>query len=90
MKKVKNSSRGLFRQSRYLEKNREDPLLDSKTVFLANPKQKIELDRIIKEELWPAVINELAGNPIQVHNMKDGFPSSGIDDDNNVYTCKSL
>jgi hypothetical protein len=76
--------------TRYLEKNREDPLLDSKTVFLANPRQKIELDRIIKEELWPTVINELAGNPIQVHDVKDGFPSSDIDDDNNVYTCRSL
>lgn len=76
--------------TRYLKKNREDQLLDSKTVFLTNPKQKIELDRIIKEQLWPAVIDALAPSPIRVFDMKDDFPSSGIDDDNNVYTCRSL
>ncbi len=60
--------------ARYLEKSREDPLLDSKTVFLANPKQKIELDGIIKEQLWPAVLDALAPTPIRVFDIKMVFP----------------
>jgi len=74
----------------YLQENREDQLLDSKTVFLGNPKQKVDLDRIIKEQLWPAVLDELAPGSIRVIDMKDGLPSPGIDDDHNVYTCRSL
>lgn len=65
-------------------------MLDSKTVFLGNPKQKVELDRIIKEQLWPAVTDALAPTPFRVLDTKHSFPSSGIEDEKKVFTCRTL
>jgi len=76
--------------ARYLEENREDPLLDSKSIFLSNPNQKIELDKIIKEQLWPAVIDALAPTPFQILDTKHSFPSSGIKDETKVFTCRTI
>lgn len=76
--------------ARYLKKNRDDPLLDSKTVFLVNPKEKTELDRLIKRELWPAVLDAVAKSPIQVFDLRNGVPVSGIDDGHTLHTCRSL
>jgi hypothetical protein len=76
--------------TRYLEENREDPLLDSKTILLSNPSQRIELDKIIKEQLWPAVMDVLDPTPFRILDTKHSFPSSGIKDEIKVFTCRTV
>jgi hypothetical protein len=41
---------------KYLEANKEDPLLNSRRVCLVNPEQRKEVNNIILQYLWPAVI----------------------------------
>ena len=74
----------------YLKANARDLALDSKTVFLANPKEKKQIDRIIEAYLWPSVINALVGTPIRVSEGKEGFPTSLLQDEEKLYTTRSL
>jgi len=75
---------------RYLNKRSQDPEVDSKTVFLANPQEKTELDNIILKHLWPSVIRGLGSSGIWTKSLKEGFPKSAIEDENYLYTARSL
>ena len=76
--------------SRFLAKNAGDSLLNSKTVFLANPKEKGHLDRIIEAYLWRGIIEALVGSSIQVSEAREGFPASLLRDESKNYTTRSL
>lgn len=74
----------------FLEENVNNPLLDSSTVFLANPWQKRELDQIIEEHLWPAIIEGLDASGICISGLANDFPSGGIEDKKHPLTTRSL
>ncbi len=57
--------------ARFLEKNRDAPLLDSKTVLLANPKEKRELERMIKQVFLPTIRETLASTPFRLSDPRD-------------------
>ena len=74
----------------YLSHHAKDADLPSKTVFLANPQQKEELDKIISKHLWPAVLKGVGSSGIWIKSLKDGYPKSGIEDEKYVYTVRAL
>jgi len=74
----------------YLKKHMRDPDVYSKTVFLANPAEKAELDNIILKHLWPSVIRGLGSSGIWTKSLKKGFPRSAIEDEKYPYTARSL
>ena len=74
----------------YLKANARDLALDSQTVFLANPKEMKQIDRIIEEYLWPGVVRALVGSTIQVSEAAEGFPASFLKDERKNYTTRSL
>lgn len=75
---------------RYLNEHSQDPEIDSKTVFLANPHQKTELDNIILKHLWPSVIKGFGSSGIWTKSLKEGFPKSAVEDEKYPYTARSL
>ncbi len=76
--------------SRYLKKNAGDPLLNSKTVFLANPEERKRIDKIIAGYLWPGIVRALAGTSIRVPEGDEGFPRSLLQDEEKIHTTRSL
>ncbi|MBW2063353.1 MAG: hypothetical protein JRJ03_00330 [Deltaproteobacteria bacterium] len=75
---------------RHLKQYAQDSSLGSRTVFLANPKEKMELDNIILKHLWPSVIKGLGSSGIWVKSLKEGFPKTAIEDENYAFTARSL
>jgi hypothetical protein len=74
----------------YLKANADNPALDSKTVFLANPTERKQIDQIIQAHLWPGIVRALVGSPIQVSGLEDGFPASFLEDEWKNNTTRSL
>jgi hypothetical protein len=89
-KKTTSSPWQMSELARFLKRNAGDPASDSKTVFLANPKEKKQIDRIIEAYLWPGVINALVGTPIRISEAGEGFPASLLRDEEKIYTTRSL
>jgi hypothetical protein len=89
-RKIVTSSWQRLELARFLKENARNPALNSKTVFLANLKEKKQIDRIIEAYLWPGVINALVGTPIRVSEGKEGFPTSLLQDEEKIYTTRSL
>lgn len=89
-RKMPSSSWQRSELARYVKKNAGDPVLNSKTVFLANPKEKRQIDRIIKAYLWPGLVKALVGTPIRVSEAEKGFPAPLIRDEEKIYTTRSL
>jgi len=75
---------------RYLQENEHNALVHCQTVRLANPRQKVQLDQVIREQIWPAVIRALEGTAIRVFNAPDGFPAQGIEDKWTNHTTRCL
>jgi hypothetical protein len=89
-RKIASSSWQESELRHFLKKNARDPVLNSKTVFLANPEEKKQIDRIIEAYLWPGVVKALVGTPIRVSESEEGFPASLIRDREKTYTTRSL
>lgn len=74
----------------FLRANSGDPSLDSKTVFLVNPAQREEIDKIIYKHLWPAVIKGVGSSGIWIKALEGTFPKSRPEDEMHPYTTRSL
>lgn len=74
----------------YLKQNGRKPDLNSQTVFLANPAEKIQIDQIIQNYLWAGAVRALAGSSIGISGAEEGFPASFLQDERANYTTRSL
>jgi len=74
----------------YLKQNAGKPGLSSQTVFLANPMEKIQIDQIFQNYLWPGVVRALAGSSIRVSGSGEDFPGSSLSDKRANHTTRSL
>lgn len=75
---------------RYLDENKQDALLNSKTVFLSNPQQREELDGIILNQIWPGVVRALQNSPITTLMGMGLTLREGIKEKKHVYTTSAL
>lgn len=75
---------------KYLEANKEDPLLNSRRVCLVNPEQRKEVNNIILQYLWPAVIKGIGFSGLWVKSLKDGYPKKDIEDKDYQYSASEL
>jgi len=76
--------------NQYLKKNQTDPLLDSKNVFLSNPEQKRQIDKMIIDDIFPKVNQALKGTPVQVSCGRDGEITECIEEEWKIHTTRSL
>ena len=75
---------------KYLEANKEDPLLNSRRVCLVNPEQRKGVNNIILENLWPAVIKGVSSSGLWIRSLKNGYPKADIEDKNYPYSASEL
>ncbi len=71
-----------------LEKNKNDEKYYRKTLFLANPKEKSEIDKIIRNHLWPGVLKGVGTSGIGIKSLDGTFPKSEIEDKRGEYTTR--
>jgi len=74
----------------YLKKNQTDPLLDSKNVFLSNPEQKRQMDKMIINDIFPNVNQALKGTPVKISFGRDGEITECIEEEWKTHTTRSL
>ena len=67
---------------RFLEANRNDPLLNKKVVLLMNPEDVRFSDALILDRFWPAILKAIAGTPATI------IPSPDSDIPSNTTTLK--
>jgi len=75
---------------KYLEANKEDPLLNSRRVCLVNPEQRKEVNNIILQYLWPAVIKGMGSGGLWIRSLKNGYPKADIEDKQYPYSASEL
>ena len=75
---------------KYLEANKEDPLLNSRRVCLVNPEQRKEVNNIILQYLWPAVIKGIGSSGLWIRSLKNGYPKTDIEDKDYPYSASEL
>lgn len=72
---------------KYLEANKEDPLLNSRRVCLVNPDQRKEVNNIILQYLWPAALKGVDSSGLWIRSYKNGYPKTDIEDKD--YPCSA-
>lgn len=73
---------------KYFEEHKEDQLLDSRTLFFSNPKEKEEIDNILRNHLWPGVLKGVNTSGIGIKDIDDTLSKSGIEDKKGEYTIR--
>lgn len=74
----------------YFESHSHEKDIDSKNVYLSNPKEREAIDKILRDYMWPGVLKGIGTSGIWVKALEGTFPQSGIEDENAVYTTRSL
>jgi hypothetical protein len=75
---------------KYLSTHAQNDQLDTKTVFLSNPKQRKEIDDIICTKIWPGVTKGVVDSPVIVTLGKHRDLIDNIIEEWHVDTTKSL
>ena len=75
---------------RFLEEHSQNEAFNSKTLYLTNPVEKQEIDRIIREHLWPGVLKGVGTSGIWIKALEGTFPKSGIEDEQSPYTSRAI
>jgi hypothetical protein len=75
---------------KYLKDNKQNELLDAKTVFLSNPTHRKELDKIICEGIYPGALLAINGSPIKITTGKDCNIKECIEEELSTDVKKSL
>ena len=63
---------------KFLESNKDDPLLDRKAVLLLNPEDLRSSDGILLNHFWPAILRAISGTPLRVIPSPDSDLASKI------------
>lgn len=75
---------------KYLEVHSHDKELALKAVHLIDSNQTKEIDGIMINNLWPAVIKGVGTSGIWLKPLKEGYPKSSIEDENHIYCARAL
>ena len=75
---------------KYMDLHSNDRDLVLKAVYLINSEQKKEIDSIIIDNLWPAVIKGVGTSGFWLKPLKKAYPKSAIEDESHIYYARSL
>ena len=75
---------------KHFKKNSKEKLIDSQSLYQANPSEKDKIDNILRNHLWPGVLKGVGTSGIWIKALEGTFPQSGIEDKKANHTIRTL
>ena len=80
-----------FEQLRkFIEEHRHDADLEFRSILLTDPRQELELDNIIVNEIWPGVVKAVSRRPLTTRIGVNETPKQGIRTTGHIYVAREL
>ena len=75
---------------KFIAEHRHEADLGSRSVLLTDPKQELELDNIIVNEIWPGVVKAVSHHPLTTRIGVNKTPKQGLSTKRHIYVSREL